>query len=80
MIDLLESVSDESLAAYIDKTSNSFENIKIESILPNSADLSEIIDIVNDIKTFDVETFPFEETELENIDVTTIEKFNNKVK
>lgn len=80
MIDLLATISDESLAAYIDGTSNAFENIKIESTLPNSSELSEIIDIANDIKTFDIETFLGEENELGDFDILTIEKLNKNVK
>lgn len=80
MIDLLDAISDESLSAYIDGASNSFENIKIESMLPNSSELSEIIDIANDIKTFDIESFPLEENELGDFDILTIEKLNKNVK
>ena len=80
MIDLLDAISDESLSAYIDGASNSFENIKIESMLPNSSELSEIIDIANDIKTFDIESFPLEENEFGDFDILTIEKLNKNVK
>ena len=80
MIDLLDAISDESLSAYIDETSNSFGNIKIESMLPNSSELSEIIDIANDIKTFDIESFPLEENEFGDFDILTIEKLNKNVK
>ena len=80
MIDLLDAISDESLSAYIDGASNSFENIKIESMLPNSSELSEIIDIANDIKTFDIESFPLEENEFGDSDILTIEKLNKNVK
>lgn len=80
MISFFDTISDESLAAYIDGASNSFENIKIKSMLPNSSDLSEIIDIVNDIKTLDVDSFPFEEKEFEKLDIMTIEKINKSIK
>lgn len=80
MIDLLDAISDESLSAYIDGDSNFFENIKIESMLPNSSELSEIIDIANDIKTFDIESFPLEENEFGDFDILTIEKLNKNVK
>lgn len=80
MIDLLDAISDESLSAYIDGASNSFENIKIESMLPNSSELSEIIDIANDIKTFDIESFPLEENVFGDFDILTIEKLNKNVK
>lgn len=80
MIDLLDAISDESLSAYIDGASNSFENIKIESMLPNSSELSEIIDIANDLKTFDIESFPLEENEFGDFDILTIEKLNKNVK
>lgn len=80
MIDLLDAISDESLSAYIDGASNSFENIKIESMLPNSSELSEIIDIANDIKTFDIESFSLEENEFGDFDILTIEKLNKNVK
>lgn len=80
MIDLLDAISDESLSAYIDGASNSFENIKIESMLPNSSELSEIIDIANDIKTFDIESFPLEKNEFGDFDILTIEKLNKNVK
>lgn len=80
MIDLLDAISDESIAAYIDGVSNSFENIKIESMLPNSTELSEIIDIANDIKAFDTESFPLEENKFGDFDILTIEKLNKNVK
>lgn len=80
MISFFDTISDESLAAYIDGASNSFENIKIKSMQPDSSDLSEIIDIVNDIKTLDVDSFPLEENEFGDFDILTIEKLNKNVK
>lgn len=50
MIDFNELISDESLAAFIDGTANSFESMKIASALPASESLSEVIDIVNSSK------------------------------
>ena len=80
MISFFDTISDESLAAYIDGASNSFENIKIKSMLPDSSDLSEIIDIVNDIKTLDVDSFPLEKKEFEELDIMTIEKIRKSIK
>ena len=80
MISFFDTISDESLAAYIDGASNSFENIKIKSMLPDSSDLSEIIDIVNDIKTLDVDSFPFEKKEFEELDIMTIAKIHKSIK
>ena len=80
MISFFDTISDESLAAYIDGASNSFGNIKIKSMLPDSSDLSEIIDIVNDIKTLDVDSFPFEKKEFEELDIMTIEKIHKSIK
>lgn len=80
MISFFDTISDESLAAYIDGASNSFENIKIKSMQPDSSDLSEIIDIVNDIKTLDVDSFPFEKKEFEELDIMTIEKIHKSIK
>jgi hypothetical protein len=48
-------------------------------MLPNSSELSEIIDIANDIKTFDIESFPLEENEFGDFDILTIEKLNKNV-
>lgn len=45
MIDLLNTISDESLAAYIDGNANNFECLKIDTSLPVSSNLSEVIDI-----------------------------------
>ena len=74
MIDLLNTISDESLAAYIDGNANNFE-----TSLPVSSNLSEVIDIVNDIKGFGVESLPIEDirAELSNLNFNEL---NNKIR
>ena len=54
MIDFNDLISDETLAAYIDGNSNGFESMKIDSYLSESTNLSEIIDIIDDIKVADL--------------------------
>lgn len=79
MIDFESIIPDEMLAAYIDGNANSFESLKIDSSLSASPDLSELIDIVNDIKGLDLKSLPLEnlDVELSNLN---IEELNRKIK
>lgn len=79
MIDFDSIISDEMLAAYIDGNANSFEALKIDSSLSASPNLSEVIDIVNDIKEIDLDSLRMEDmgVELSNIN---IEELNRKIK
>lgn len=79
MIDLLNTISDESLAAYIDGNANNFECLKIDTFLSVSSNLSEIIDIVNDIKGFGVESLPLEDIKTE-LSTLYFNDLNNKIK
>lgn len=77
MIDFENIISDETLAAYIDGNANSFDSLKIDSSLPVSSNLSEVMDIVSDIKCLDLESLPIENVKVE---LSTFDEFNNKIK
>lgn len=79
MIDFESIIPDEMLAAYIDGNANSFESLKIDSSLSASSDLSELIDIVNDIKGLDLESLPIENLDIE-LPKQYIEELNRKIK
>lgn len=79
MIDLLDTISDESLAAYIDGNANNFERIKIDTFLPASSNLSEVIDIVNDINCLNVESLTFEDVGIEFPNLN-FNELNNKIR
>ena len=79
MIDFESIIPDEMLAAYIDGNANSFESLKIDSSMSASSDLSELIDIVNDIKGLDLESLPIENLDIE-LSNLNIEELNRKIK
>lgn len=79
MIDFNDLISDETLAAYIDGNSNGFESMKIDSYLSESTNLSEIIDIIDDIKVADLESLPIDNNCVELL-TNDIKELNNKIK
>lgn len=79
MIDFNDLISDETLAAYIDGNVNGFESMKIDSYLSESTNLSEIIDIINDIKVADLESLPIDNHCVELL-TNDIKELNNKIK
>ena len=79
MIDFESIISDEMLAAYIDGNANSFDSLKIDSSLSAFPDLSEVIDIVNDINELDLESLPIEDIDVE-ISSLDLENLNRKIK
>ena len=79
MIHFNDLISDETLAAYIDGNSNGFESMKIDSYLSESTNLSEIIDIIDDIKVADLESLPIDNNCVELL-TNDIKELNNKIK
>lgn len=79
MIDFESIIPDEMLAAYIDGNANSFESLKIDSYLPTSSNLSEVIDIVSDIKNLDIESLPIDIIDVE-FSSLNLDKKNQKIK
>lgn len=80
MIDFNELISDESLAAYIDGGTNSFESMQINTALPSSDMLSEAYDIAK--SAHEIGDFSdFVDIGIDSISVVeVIEKLNNKIK
>ena len=79
MIDFNDLISDETLAAYIEGNSSGFESMKIDSYLCESTNLSEIIDIIDDIKVADLESLPIDNNCVELL-TNDIKELNNKIK
>ena len=79
MIDFESIIPDEMLAAYIDGNANSFESLKIYSSLSASSNLSEVIDIVNDIRDINLDSLPIENLDIE-LPNLNIEELKHKIK